>query len=193
MRLKPSGSLFPSLLRLLTITCTLMLPSLKAHSEIFKTTLPDGRVIYSDQANDKAKRVELEPINQIPALKKAKTKPTSQQDEQTEEAIRYTLLKISSPANDTLIDGISGKADVSVSLKPGLAKDHTLTLYLNGKAHSTGQNTRFKLNELPAGSHTLKAVIKDKSGKALKSSKTSRFHVRRTPPDQGRRRGGGRR
>lgn len=191
MRSKPSGSLFPSLFVLLTIVCISMLSSFKVHSEIFKTTLPDGRIIFSDQAGDKAERIELEPTNQIPALRKAKTKAAAEQEDQEEEETRrYTLLTISSPADDTLIDGLSGKTDVIINMQPELAQGHTLTLYINGKAHSTGRNTLFKLTELPAGSYTLKATIKDRSGKTLKSSKTSRFHIRRTPPDQSRRRGG---
>lgn len=158
-------------------------------AEIYKTTLPDGSVVFSDSATDNAKKLELEPINQVPALKlPAKKKaPTEATADEEDKPVVYSYIKITTPKNDQAIEGRTGNVSISLKTKPALAPGDNITLYLDGKKYKTASSTSFSLTNLAQGTHHVSAKIRNAQGKTLKSSKSSSFHIFRHNVTQQRR------
>lgn len=185
MNSKPLNNLFLKSLGLLLGG----LISSTATAEIYKTTLPDGSVVYSDSASQNAQKLELEPINQLPAQKLPEKKKAASGEPSDEEdkPVVYSYIKITSPQDDQAMEGLTGNVSVSLKTKPALAPGDRITLYLDGKKYKTASQTSFSLSNLAHGTHQISAKIRNAQGKTLKSSKSIRFHTFRHNVTQQRR------
>lgn len=157
-------------------------------AKIYKWTLPDGSVTYSDQPQVKgAKAIEL------PALQTYSPRPTPPVTEQSSAPTpdsSYNKVEVVSPkANETLRDN-GGAITVQLAIEPPLNEGHEVEILVNGQSIGSGRATSASVSNLDRGSHTISATIKDASGKVIKSASSVTFHLQRTSKLQPRRRSG---
>lgn len=171
------------------------LPGQATGSDIYKRVTPDGTVVYSDQPDPGATKVEPPPSQVIDPFV-SREQPTSPSPPPAKgEAPYYTRLAITSPAEDeALWDETS--VEVAVSMEPAVDRDdgHSLVLLLDGQpVAQASQGNRFQLDDVARGSHSLQARIEDADGKVLIQTDPVTFHVRqrsvltappRTPTNQ---------
>ncbi len=177
--------LFLSIKLILLLACSVALAD-----TIYQTVGPDGSVEFTDQPVKGAKEIKLKPItiyNPEEAGLKKESKPGANLAEEEEEDVggRYKLFTIVSPANDsTLQTGEAGNTTVQVQLDPVLRvkAGHRLTALVDGTQldYVTSSN-RISLNDIHRGSHSIKAVVVNKSGDIIQLSDNSvTLHVKRS-------------
>ena len=86
---------------------------------------------------------------------------------------------ITSPEHDLAIRNNSGNVTVTVATQPGLVGNDELVLILDGKEIVLGKATAKAFNAMNRGSHQLRAIIRDGSGRILQSSQSVTFHLLR--------------
>lgn len=149
-----------------------------AFAQVYKTVDDQGNVTYSDQTQNDSQTMELPRSNTVPAIEVPK-KITADESDSPETSILYKSIKITSPADDTGFGHGPGNFTVSISTSPALGKNDKIRLLMDGKTHSEGSSTEFKLSNITRGSHTLQAVIISSTGKVLKKSRSITVHMMR--------------
>lgn len=151
-------------------------------AEIYKITLPDGSVTYSDQPADQAKKL-VPPATQTytpqaAPLKQARPAATQQSQPQP-----YQLITIDQPKHNATIRDNNGNLSVQLHASPPLQTDfgHRLVLLMDGQSlnDDTGK-PNYQLNNIDRGTHTLKATIQDANDNTLIESATVQFHMKRS-------------
>lgn len=167
--------------------CLLLTASaLPTFAEVYTYTDADGNRVFTDQPKPgNAKRVEMTPINAMPAQKrlsppKAPPTPTA--------APAYQVLRILFPAPDSTVEDAAGNLMVTVNSEPALLPEHSYRLLLDGKeAGNTGRSAVFPLENLDRGSHQLAVEIIDSHGLVMERTPAQPLHVRRVSLDSKRR------
>ena len=86
----------------------------------------------------------------------------------TEKAEDY-VVRISSPAHDSVIaNGLVG-FKVTTNISPALNREHQLRLTIDGEVHSSGRGS-FNVSSINRGPHTLQVTLIDDKGTALAES-----------------------
>ena len=162
------------LLTLLPIFC-LCIP---AHAEIYRWIDEAGNVIYSDQPRQGAETVKLPGMTTFsgPPVPTNSRQVDSTQDQ--DELTKYTSIKFRNPVNDTTIRENSGRVEVSLSLTPGLGKDHSVVYDLDGQLFKI-QGVSYTFTNVGRGTHTLKAHVVDAKGKKVSPVASTTFHLKR--------------
>ncbi|QIZ78311.1 DUF4124 domain-containing protein [Ferrimonas lipolytica] len=161
----------------------LLLLALPASAEIYKWVDADGKIHYGDKPVAGAEKVvPKEPMTAT--LSRAPTTPTQTQQPQTSPAqqrISYKV-KFTAPDNNATVRNNNGQVPVSIFLKPELASNHRLQLFLDGSVIRTlGGGGNFVLDDIDRGEHQLQVKVIDKSGKILAySSKRTLFMHRQS-------------
>lgn len=149
-----------------------------ADDQIYRSVDKEGRVIFSDEAGEGAKPVELPPTN---TMEQPAVMPQPAPSEGTvSEFTGYDSVAIVQPANDESIVNTGGDFSVSVRTTPPLQTGHSVRLLLDGAAYaSTGADGSFSLSNIDRGSHTLQVQVIGEDGAILGASSTITVHVRR--------------
>lgn len=172
-------------MRIMILLSSLLL-SAAVQAALYKWVDENGEVVYSDQPpHEGAEPLEPPPIVTTPPVK-VKPKPAAAKKQPESEKkpapINYSEFSITTPGNDEAVRNNPGNVEVSFSLQPALATDrgHHIVLLVDGKASDgkiLGQSVT--VPHMDRGTHTLKAEIRDETGKTLKSSNTVTFHLLR--------------
>lgn len=144
---------------------------------VYKIKNPDGSVSYSDQPQDNAEVMQVEPVPTIPAIPVNRDAPDASA-EPVESGLAYSIFQIKSPVNGSAFPSPEGSVEVNVVIEPSLHGDHTFEYWLNGTMKQSSQSTALELSDIERGTHTLQVRIIDSSGKAI-DSRTSSFTVHR--------------
>lgn len=167
-------------------------------SPVYKATLPDGRVIYTDDIDTAYKQVTDN--SQITVLDDLAGKPSpspttshvpdsiaelaSMNVSSTEASKRGDYqLTIQSPENETAYHRPAQQIDIRLSLVPSLKQGDTLIYTLDSEEIGQGANTSmsFASTDIDPGKHTLTVQIVNNMGQKIASS-TSDFYVILTNP-----------
>lgn len=164
------------------LSIILMLPLMaSAGSDVYRCKDAEGKTYYSDKECEGGKKMILPP-SQTYTPKPSQRKFTYTAPGKKIEQTKYESIKIAAPAHDSTIRDNTGNIAVSVSISPAIRTGlgHKLQLYLDGQPFGeAGTTTSFNLSNLDRGTHTLKPVIVDLSGKVLVEGTASTFHVSR--------------
>lgn len=156
-----------------------------APAETWRWVDENGVVNFSDQPRPGAERVELGEVSTFSPPEWASPEPASDAapaDAPPEGTDWYQRLEILSPANDETLWNIEGNLDVALAVEPRIRRGDRLRLYLDGE-QVTGlpaNATRFTINRVFRGGHTLRAAVVDRSGAELVTSDTTQIFVRQT-------------
>lgn len=179
---------------MLTIMKTLILKSLallvliascNANAGLYKGLDEEGNVVYSDKPFANSQKFTPPPITVIEATKVIPKEELTEEDlaekeKQTE--TKYTAFSITSPTNDQTIWN-EPQLTVSLQIKPTLntAEGHTTWLLMDGKPIVKNSHSLvLQIGRSDRGSHTLKAQVKNKKGKILKSTAAITVHIKNT-------------
>jgi hypothetical protein len=148
-----------------------------AGAEVYKRTLPDGSVEFTDvPPKDGAKPVQLPPITTVPATRPAAPKAAAPT---TQPAAPYQSVAISSPATDATVHDNEGKVSVTTTVTPPLNPKHRLLLFLDGAPAGDSITGGFQLTNIDRGTHSLEVRIVNEAGTVLLTSSPVTFHMQR--------------
>jgi hypothetical protein len=149
-----------------------------AAQTVWKWVDDKGVTHYSDRAMPGATKIEL---NVAPATTVEPSGYATPRPQQEREAggPPYSGFEISNPAHDQTIPNTGGAVQVSVRIEPSLRNGHTVQLLLDGRpVANPGLSTNFSLTDVSRGTHSAKAVIRDRRGVQIQETSTVQFHVR---------------
>ncbi len=159
----------------LFLLCWLYL--LSVHAEVYRWFGADGAVHFSDQPYPGAEKVEISPIQIVPAV------PTSgRSGVQKSEAVAvkgYGRFAFITPTNEQVIRSNDGTISISMVLEPSLrlGNGDRVTVKLDGVAMVGSAPMSFNYPGLDRGTHTLQAAVLDSQGKQLIQTDTVTFHL----------------
>ena len=153
-----------------------------AQAKLYKWVDEAGEVHYSDAPPAKnSKPLDLPPLQTTPAVKYKPKKKVEEQKPETD-TYKYKKFSINSPKNDATIRNNAGNMTISLEIDPPLntKKNHYINILLDDHIKiKKSKSLSTALNFIDRGTHTIKAELRNASGKLLKSSNTITFHMHR--------------
>lgn len=171
-------------MKLLIISLLFFSPLLAA-GELFKYVNSEGVTVYTDEQPFKdAKALKLKPLQTTRPIKaiKKKPKPKYYPDPAEAKVTLYKRFSISLPIANTAMRDNAGNVQIKLKLQPKLNTKigDRIDYYLDGKLVKKGSSSStLTLKNVDRGEHRIKAIIKNKKGKKLKSTKTIKFTLLR--------------
>lgn len=152
-----------------------------ANAEVYKHTLPDGSVEFTDvPPSEDAEPVKLPGLTTIPAARKPSAEAEAAPPPPATDKIQYTSLEITSPTADSSIRDDGGNVEVNISITPALAAEDKVVVFLDGSQIGPGgKSGKITLSNVARGTHSLRASIVDAQGKPLIASSPVSFHLLR--------------
>ena len=102
------------------------------------------------------------------------------QVQETAEFPAYELFEVTSPKNDETFRDNGGRVSISLVLQPRLLRDHTISIFMDGKGIGGGRSTSLTLSNVDRGSHRVHATVVGKDGEQITSTPAVTFHLHRT-------------
>jgi hypothetical protein len=162
------------------VTCLLLFWVLSfcavSATKVYKVVNPDGSISYSDQAQNNAEELSIEPVPTIPAYR-SPLLPNTQNEESQSLAI-YTRLSIDEPRPNAAFNSGNGDVSIRVSTDPNLKASHFFEFYLDGELVGQQESASLLLNNVDRGSHTISVVITNGSGNEFIKT-TNNFTIHR--------------
>lgn len=156
-------------------------------AEVFTYLDADGNRVYTDQPKPgNAKRVEMAPMNEMPAIKG----PNKQQIQPAAPVSPplYQVLRILFPTPDSVVEDAAGNLMVTINSEPALLPGHSYRLLFDGKeAGMPSRSAVFPLENLERGTHQLAVEIINSQGLVIERTPSQPVHVRRVSLDSKRR------
>jgi hypothetical protein len=149
---------------------------------IYKSVDAEGNIVYSDTPSIGAEKIQPPPISTIDSRPTADTAPASADDTSTKPPTSYTSFTILQPGNDVTIWDNQGSIPLSLKLEPGLdtANGHGVWVYVDGKAVVRQSPSLVQpISGIDRGTHTVRAEIRDKTGRVLMRTKTINVHLKK--------------
>lgn len=179
----------------LLFAAVLLLVTASLQAQVYRWVDEEGNVQFSDTpppGDQPAETVDLPKPSTMDSYKPpAATTDTADTDTADgEKPVAYRRFSISSPPDDEALRENAGNVTITVDISPDLQPGHRLNLYLDGNLLDNGGNrSTVQLNNVPRGTHQIRAEILDGSGKVLRRTSSS-FHllratVGRAPPPAG--------
>ncbi len=145
---------------------------------VYKTVDENGHIIFTDKPTQGSEEIKLKELQTIENPNPAKYKPLPKKTSKAESGNIYKSLLVTNPADGSGLRSNAGDVSISLSLQPGLRPGHTMTISLDGKEISSGNNLSVTLNNVERGAHKIEAKVFDVNGKQLIST-TSSFSLLR--------------
>ncbi len=160
--------------------CLMLAVGAAQAGKVYKYTLSNGEVVYSDKAPpaDQGEEVTLEPLQGFSLPPPPRLKDSTANKDAPEPA-GYQEFKVTSPSNNATIRDNGGNVPVSLTLRPGLRSGHSIEVMMDGQPIGSGSGTSVTLTEVDRGTHTVQAAIKDSEGKEIARSNSVIFHLKR--------------
>ena len=141
-----------------------------------------GQVNYSDRPGPGAVLIELS--TGAPSIDARLSSARGAQqvvEPQTAVDAAYETLAVLQPASRETLWGTAGRVEIAIGISPDLRPRHRLGLYLDGElADADIHATRFAIEEVPRGEHTVQVVILDEADRELMRSAPVTFYVQQT-------------
>jgi hypothetical protein len=154
-------------------------------AQVYKVVDKDGNVTFTDQAPaDGSKPIKLAPISVIETpVYEVAPKATEDENADKEPTLgnlrkMYRDFAIVTPTQEESVWKPDGPIPVSWHARNPLRQGMEITLFLDGKIHSTTTQPIIALNGLDRGEHTLKAEIRDAKNRTVATADTVTFFVK---------------
>jgi len=151
-------------------------------AEIYKWVDDMGVTHYGDQAHQGAKKIEL-PKTQ--PLYPSRSKQPSLGNNAGKRNLKdggnnYNSFSIAQPENNQTFRDHTGTVNVTFFLDPGLRTGHKIRVLLDGQPlKDMLTSTRFALQGIDRGTHSVRAEIVDENGAKVISASSVSFHMRK--------------
>lgn len=155
-----------------------------ASAKVYRWVDEAGNVHFSDRPHEAAEEIEIQP--QVPGGQNEPENGDATGDQQTaEEDTRpvveaYSEIAITSPRRNQQLSSPQGALDVAVALTPELGRGHNVRLLIDGaEAIPPFPSAQARIDDIPAGSHTLMATVVNDAGDEMIRSSIINFFLRR--------------
>ena len=169
---------------LMIIFALLMISAMPVLAQVYKVVDKDGNVTYTDQPPaDGSGPVELKPISVIeaPVYQTApKTGDVEADKEMSLSDLRrnYKDFAIVSPLQEESVWRPDGPFPVAWNTKYALQEGMQVTIFLDGKKHSTTNQQMVAMANLDRGEHTLTAQLRDSQNRLIAEAAPVTFFIR---------------
>jgi hypothetical protein len=137
-------------------------------AQVYKHVDENGNITFTDKPPADAELIEIRSPNSISAP--VAIEYHQEAAPKAEVAEGYTV-KITAPANETIIARGPGNFSVSASVTPGLQAESRLQLLIDGAARGEPQSgTSWALTNVFRGTHALEIAVVNAKGKQLAKS-----------------------
>jgi len=169
---------------LMIVSALLLFSATPLLAQVYKVVDKDGNVTYTDQAPaDGSGPVELKPISVIeaPAYQVA---PKAAEDDADKEMTlgelrrNYKDFAIVSPQQEESVWRPDGPFPVAWNTKYALQTGMQVTIFLDGKKHSSTTQQMVPMANLDRGEHTLTAELRDSNNRLIAEAAPVTFFVR---------------
>ncbi len=159
---------------LMLIALAFVLPA--AAQTIYKVVDEDGNVTYTDQKpTDDAEPMDLPELNVLEG--NSEPPPVISESSSTEQ--REPLqLRIVSPQNEENIRGTANRLSVNLESNVDIPPTALIVFYIDGEAQNPVQSLSATFEEVPRGTHTLRAELQTPSGRVLAGTETITVYMR---------------
>ena len=144
----------------------------------------NGVIHFSDTPHPGAELIELGEVQTFtaPAAAASRPDPGSPPAQDAAGQELYKTFRIVEPAPEQTLRNIGGTLDISLDVDPRIQAGHRLELFLDGQSVDgiPRATTRFTIDGVERGAHTLRAVLTDGSGQPVAETPTVRFYVMQT-------------
>ncbi len=155
----------------------LLLWALPVAAGVYRWVDAAGQVHFSDQPVAGAERIELpEPTVYSPPPLPGEEEPEGDDLSGT----AYTRFAIVRPSNDETIYDNEGNIKVSIEIQPALTRGDRFRVLLDGAAVGDLTTPQITLQNVDRGTHSVVALILDRTGRELARSAPVTFHLRKT-------------
>ncbi len=167
-----------------TLLLLLLLPSLLLAESGYRKLHPDGTVEFSDQPIPGGEEIKL---RKAPVIRftPAADSPTTSGSRSTHSfgaknkgAAAEVSITITSPQADQTLRFDAAGLVVTVGLTPAIQGGQQILIKLDGAEVARGVASRFVVQEVYRGSHTLSASLLGRDGAVLSSSAPITFHIK---------------
>ncbi len=149
---------------------------------VYRWVDENGQVNYTDRPVPGA--VPIDVPTDVPSSDAEPASPPPQTQAvvpQPSAAAGYETLEVLEPAPRDTLWGTGGKVGIAIGISPNLQPGHRVELYLDGeRAGPAGRATRFEIEAVPRGEHTVRAVVLDAADRQLQQSAPVTFFVQQT-------------
>jgi hypothetical protein len=147
-----------------------LLITLGAQAEIYKTHDKDGHVVYTDKPKmDNAEIIQLKETNTVPGAEPLPNSTPINGYKTQAANVQYQINIISPKSNVTIPPGQRDLA-IAVQLYPPLNQDHLLVYFMDGELLQESQLNNIVVKDAPRGGHTLVVEAIDRNGQSLGTS-----------------------
>lgn len=153
----------------------LVLPTLAQPSGVWRWVDEHGVTHFSDRPRPEAEQVEVQPANIFQAPRIVEDRGSRQGTVRAESGPLYTLVKVVTPEDQSVVWGLQTEVVVEVETEPKLdiGAGHRLRILLND-VEQTGST----VSNFTRGSQRIRAVVKDLDGRVLGTSDPVEIFVR---------------
>lgn len=156
-----------------------------ASAAIYTYIDDNGERVYTDKPpqHQRVETVQMAPINQLPAVPAAQVinPPPVYQDDTTNPALHYQVLRILSPEPNATIRANDRQMIVMISSEPALLEGHRYRVLVDGEpAAQASRSPVFPLSQIERGTHKLAVEIINQQGAVLERTPAQPFHFRQT-------------
>jgi len=163
-----------------------MLSATPLWAQVYKVVDKDGNVTYTDQPPaDGSGPVELKPISVVeaPKYETAPKKDDNAEGEDKEMSLSYLRknykdFAIVSPQQEESVWRPDGPIPVAWNTKYALQDGMEVTIYLDGKRHSTTTQPMVPMANLDRGEHVITADLRDARNRVVAQAAPVTFFVR---------------
>ena len=149
---------------------------------VYRWVDENGQVNYSDRPGPGAVLIELS--TGAPSLDLGLSSPREQRQAMQRQATvvaAYETLAVLQPASRETLWGTAGRVEIAIGISPDLQPRHSLALYMDGELAEFGMHaTRFVIEDVPRGEHTVQAVVLDEADRELLRSAPVTFFIQQT-------------
>jgi len=170
------------------VTVAILVFAAPLSAQVYKVVDEDGNVSYTDQApTDGAKQVDLPPLSVIeaPIYEQPKAAKEATEGEQPKEMSLQYLRKnyadfaIVAPQPDETVWGSDAVVTTAWNVGYELQEGMSVTIYLDGKVHTTTTEQIIALPNMDRGEHTIKMELKNSKRRIVASAGPVTFFLRR--------------
>jgi len=169
----PDG--FPDMKQLILILIALAFVLPAAAQTIYKVVDEDGNVTYTDQKpSDDAEPMDLPELNVL----EGNSEPPPVIAESSTEEREPLQLRIVSPENEENIRGTANRLSVNLESNIEIPPTALIVFYIDDEAQDPVQSLSATFEEIPRGTHTLRAELQTPSGRVLAETETITVYMR---------------
>jgi len=158
------------------VLLTVLAVATSSAATLYRWVDRDGVVHYSDRPQPGATQVELQSAQTF-SSPATPTTASRQSNRAQPAAVPYENLDLWKPQENEVYTNSGNRIDVRLRLEPDLQPGHAIWLYLDGKRvdglPTSGEE--FTVDNVWRGTHTLYAIVADRSGAPVMRSQSVNF------------------